>query len=166
MKGLLYRLLKGFILLSFLVYLFVLLMITLRLNFIGLGFQTDFRTYLGRNVNLIPFSTVREYLNAVKNHTMNLNIARNNLIGNVLLLFPLSIYYPYFFSRLRSFRMDIVFVLISDLSIEIIQLLIRTGSFDVDDVILNMAGAVIGFFVWKFIVYPVCVFLHLIEVKE
>lgn len=33
--------------------------------------------------------------------------------------------------------------------IEILQLFTRVGSFDIDDFILNMFGAVIGFAVWK-----------------
>lgn len=33
--------------------------------------------------------------------------------------------------------------------IEVIQIVIRRGSFDVDDFILNMFGALIGFSIWK-----------------
>jgi len=33
--------------------------------------------------------------------------------------------------------------------IEVIQLVTRRGSFDIDDIVLNMLGALIGFGIWK-----------------
>jgi glycopeptide antibiotics resistance protein len=35
------------------------------------------------------------------------------------------------------------------LSVELIQLITRRGSFDIDDLILNMFGALVGFIAWK-----------------
>ncbi|MGX9134968.1 VanZ family protein [Rummeliibacillus sp. JY-2-4R] len=36
---------------------------------------------------------------------------------------------------------------------EVIQLVTKRGSFDIDNFILNMLGALIGFKIWKMMVY-------------
>lgn len=35
------------------------------------------------------------------------------------------------------------------MSVETIQILLKIGSFDVDDMILNLLGAICGFFIFK-----------------
>jgi glycopeptide antibiotics resistance protein len=42
-----------------------------------------------------------------------------------------------------------IFMIILLFIIEVVQLVTRRGSFDIDDFILNMVGALIGFGIWK-----------------
>ena len=40
-------------------------------------------------------------------------------------------------------------ILVILFGVEIVQLLTKLGSFDIDDLILNMTGALMGFALWK-----------------
>lgn len=80
---------------------------------------------------------------------MNLHIPIRNLIGNVFLFFPMGIYLLYFYQKLRNLKTYASFMAIFIFIIENLQLFTRRGSFDIDDFILNMLGAVIGYAVWK-----------------
>jgi VanZ like family len=66
--------------------------------------------------------------------------------GNLVLLAPLGVLLPVAFARLRGvLRMAVVAALVS-LAVEITQgTLIRGRAFDIDDVILNIAGVVLAY---------------------
>ena len=71
------------------------------------------------------------------------------LAGNFLLLLPLSFFLRYF-TRLKN--STIVLIAIStSISIEVLQLLLNAGVCDIDDVILNSAGAFVGIYVFNFL---------------
>ena len=101
-----------------------------------------------QRANLIPFHTIRSYINMVINRYA-VGVAIINLAGNLLLLLPMAVYLPYFIKVLRNFWKDELAVFVIDLLIEIIEYITARGSFDVDDVILNMLGAIIGYGIWK-----------------
>ena len=61
----------------------------------------------------------------------------------------MAVYLPYFIRALRGFWKDALAVFVIDLLIEIIEYVTARGSFDVDDIILNMLGAIIGYGIWK-----------------
>lgn len=67
---------------------------------------------------------------------------------NVFLLMPLGFLLPV--SGKRNAISVLFLGLFSTCSIEIIHYYTRTGMFDIDDIILNEAGVLIGFLVWKF----------------
>ena len=103
----------------------------------------------GQRANLIPFHTIGNYTKMIiKGHSLAA-VAIINLAGNLLLLLPMAIYLPYFIKSLRSFWKDTLTVLGIILLIEITEYITARGSFDVDDIILNLLGAVIGYGVWK-----------------
>ena len=99
--------------------------------------------------NFVPFKTITTYVSAIFTGNMNVDIPIRNLIGNVFLFFPMGIYLPYFNQKLRNLKTYASFMAIFIIIIEILQLFTRVGSFDIDDFILNMLGAVIGYAVWK-----------------
>ena len=109
--------------------------------------------YAAMQMNLVPFETIALYVRAMIRDTINLNIAIANLLGNFLLFMPMGIYLPLLFQKIRSL-VDFLLYMIPVLSlVELVQLLTKRGSFDIDDLILNLAGAVLGFWFWKFIFY-------------
>lgn len=111
------------------------------------GFATDqsFAEYLRQSVNLVPFRTISGYLNAWAGGTMNWEIPFRNLLGNIVLFIPLGIFLPLLFRPLANFGRWLLALSILLLSIELIQLITRRGSFDIDDLILNTLGACAGF---------------------
>ncbi|WP_407945113.1 VanZ family protein [Paenibacillus glycinis] len=97
--------------------------------------------------NLIPFKTISTYLTGYNNY--NFNTWFNNLFGNIILFIPFGFSTPYFSSKLRYFKRFFLFVLFIIVILEVSQMLLHAGSFDVDDVILNSLGAISGYFNYK-----------------
>ena len=93
--------------------------------------------------NLIPFHTLRIYLD-----NLGSPFWMRNLFGNLGLLFPLGLLGPIALPVLgRWWRIALVAILYSG-TIEFTQLFIPDRSADVDDVIVNVTGALLGFVVW------------------
>jgi len=99
------------------------------------------------SVNLIPFKTIGEYIKAVIDGGIRGHAIRN-LFGNLLLLFPAGLYLPFFVQKTRRIGLYSLVVTASIIAIEIVQLATKSGSLDIDDLILNFAGALIGLVVF------------------
>ena len=70
-----------------------------------------------------------------------------NLAGNILIFVP----YGFFISmssRSRGFFKTLFFSMGLSLCVEITQLFSRVGSFDVDDILLNTVGGVVGYIIF------------------
>jgi glycopeptide antibiotics resistance protein len=93
--------------------------------------------------NLVPFKTILVYLLGDK----GLLIAGINLIGNIVLLMPVGFVVP-FFSRKIRWRNMLAIAALAGFAIEGMQVLLRLGIFDIDDVILNGLGVMVGY--WAF----------------
>lgn len=98
-----------------------------------------------RNINLIPFRSISPYL---KNITEP--YAFKNIIANILVFIPLG----FFVSNKNSKNVfeALIICLGVILSIELIQLLFKIGFFDVDDIILNFIGSLIGMGINKILI--------------
>lgn len=94
------------------------------------------------SANLRPFHTI-EYMYRGKYLTAEFQY--KNLGGNLLGFVPLGIFLPLLFRRLRSFTVVVAFVFMISLGYELIQLCTGLGFFDIDDIILNTAGGMIGY---------------------
>lgn len=95
------------------------------------------------NLNIIPFHTIGEFTKAF--FRGGKSVAVINLLGNVVMFIPLG----FFLSGILGKSHGIFGVLLRGACIlagvEILQLLTLLGSFDVDDLILNLLGVGIGF---------------------
>lgn len=105
--------------------------------------------YAQMHGNLIPFRTILEYIKAIADGSMNLNIPLENLLGNLLLFFPMGIYLPYFYKNADTMRKFLSIMLILVLLVETIQFATKTGAFDIDDILLNLTGAAAGYLLWR-----------------
>ncbi|MDQ3276701.1 MAG: VanZ family protein [Bacteroidota bacterium] len=95
-------------------------------------------TYTGHN--FVPFSTITFYLT----DEVSRRASAYNLAGNVLLFIPMGIFLPLVFRSISTSRLLFLSVLFS-LLLEAIQLVARRGQFDIDDVILNATGSMVGY---------------------
>ncbi len=68
-----------------------------------------------------------------------------NLVGNLVLLAPLGFLLPAFFKPVRRVEKMLGIGFLVSLGIELTQLLLKVRIFDVDDLILNTLGVLIGF---------------------
>ncbi|MES2225651.1 MAG: VanZ family protein [Patescibacteria group bacterium] len=97
--------------------------------------------------NFVPFRTIFPYLLGYKGWI----IAGINLVGNVGLLVPIGILAPFVFQNL-TWKKSLVLACVAGLVIEGMQVLFRVGIFDIDDVILNALGVMIGYGVCRIFV--------------
>jgi glycopeptide antibiotics resistance protein len=90
--------------------------------------------------NAIPFVTIRVYLD-------NLDSAFwvSQAVGNVLLLLPIGLFGPIAIPWLGRWWRVLLLALVISISIELAQLFIPERSADVDDVMLNAVGALLGY---------------------
>lgn len=90
--------------------------------------------------NLVPFHTLAIYL-----RNLGSEFWMRNLFGNLALLLPLGLLGPIALPALdRWWRIALVALLYS-VAIELLQRLVPARSADIDDVIVNVAGALIGY---------------------
>lgn len=101
-------------------------------------------TYLEFRYNLIPFSTIKHFLNFDQFSTSMWVI---NLIGNIGVFVPFGILLPVIFQG-RIVKSYVSFI-VGMLTLEITQLLSRRGIFDIDDLLLNSVGFVIGYGIYR-----------------
>ena len=92
--------------------------------------------------NLVLFKEIRRFVEY--RETLGLFAVFTNLFGNILIFVP----YGFFISvasRMRGFLMTLFYSLGLSLGVEVFQLLTRVGSFDVDDLLLNTIGGILGY---------------------
>lgn len=109
--------------------------------FIGFG-RSDHHSNEYR-YNLIPFETIRRYIKYY-DHFNNLTWVIN-LFGNVGVFIPFGMLLPLIIVRFRSLPKLLLGTLIVLIMLEFLQMILRVGSFDVDDILLNMIGVSVGF---------------------
>ena len=95
-----------------------------------------------KSVNLTPFYSIRAYLS----HSMPM--ALSNLAGNILLFVPLGVYLP-LFSKGRRPWLSLLWIFLISTAVEAAQYFFRIGSADIDDVILNVTGGLMGILLFK-----------------
>ena len=100
--------------------------------------------------NLVPFKTIFGYFKRIAEGSINNSIVFTNIFGNLIAFAPFGILLPLIskekFSKIWKFTLTMVIIV---LIIEIIQFLSLKGSLDIDDLILNVLGAVAFFGICK-----------------
>jgi len=132
---------------SFVFYMFVLFSILyLRPNF---QHGWSYFKYIKYSINIIPFKNISRYITALCTGSMNISTPITNLGGNLILLFPMGFYLPFFIKKIKKVITFSIWMIIIIFFLEVIQLCTGRGAFDIDDIILNTVGAILGFLIWK-----------------
>ncbi len=90
--------------------------------------------------NFTLFKTIRMYID----YSYMLN-SFENLVGNVVVFIPFGFLLPYVLPWARNFFVMLLNAFLFVLGIEVFQLFSAFGAFDVDDILLNCVGAVLGY---------------------
>lgn len=99
--------------------------------------------------NLIPLKTILDFIQKATRHEINLDIVISNLAGNVIMFLPMSFFLPILFGNKNSYKRYFLISLGIIISVELMQLLLGTGSLDIDDVILNSFGVILGIMLYR-----------------
>lgn len=98
----------------------------------------------GGAVQLEPLRTIRNFLIHYRRTGSLSSLA--NLLGNAVILIPLGVLLPVMFRPMRRFWVFLPLAALVSVGIEWLQYVTATGVADVDDSILNFAGAAAGYF--------------------
>ena len=97
-----------------------------------------------QRANFVPLKTIIQYLMS----DLSRGIIINNLVGNLVLFIPYGMLIGILIDKFVWKAM--VVGLLTSLGFELIQLTFVLGSFDIDDIILNTIGALIGISIVKY----------------
>ena len=125
----------------FIIYCFVLVYVLFLSRGTRDGFT--FAEYMRRFTNFIPFKTIIEYVQRYIDGYRNLSVL--NLLGNFVLFMPMGVLLPCVIRKLDRFWKVTLTVLGMVVMVEIVQGILRVGSVDIDDVLFNVVGAMIGY---------------------
>lgn len=104
--------------------------------------KENLEVYL-ENDNLIPFKTISLYISRQD------RVAIINLLGNLIAFAPMGIFLPLLFKKQNKLKKFILTNIAIILAIESLQFLSLSGHFDIDDLILNLLGALIIYGLFK-----------------
>lgn len=132
------RLAAGILFIIYFVILFYFLFFSERM-----GRTFSDRTY---HYNLIPFREIRRFL--TYRDTLGMEAVMLNIVGNVVAFMPFGTFLPIFSERSRKLWRTVYYSFELSLLVELLQLVTKVGSFDVDDLVLNTIGGLLGFLVF------------------
>jgi len=149
--------LRILIYITFIVYCFIVLDLVLlsrsRMFHLDTWKDTWFDEHIRYGVNLVPFYTIKCYLRNIANGYI-VSISVQNLLGNLLMFLPLGVYLPLIWKKCRTFLHTLLLSLGVLIVIELLQFITLLGTLDIDDLILNMCGIILGYLLWKCIKKP------------
>ncbi|MGN0351006.1 MAG: VanZ family protein [Roseburia sp.] len=107
------------------------------------------RTYAEReyHYNLIPLREIKRFLRHAD--ILGTRAVMLNIFGNIAAFVPFGFFLPVFSRRCKKFGYVLLYSFELSLLVELIQLVTKVGSFDVDDMILNTLGGICGYFVYR-----------------
>ena len=92
--------------------------------------------------NLVLFREIKRFWNY--REQLGIFATATNLLGNVLIFLPFG-FFMAMASKYRSFLSTLIYSFALSLTIELSQLFMKVGCFDVDDLLLNTIGGILGF---------------------
>lgn len=138
------------------------LMLTLLFGRIRMEGDVPYWQQVWANMNLRPFHTIGNFMDVLLRKEYYLEkwgsalvyagqarLAIINLGGNVAMFVPLGFFLPKVSPRLRKLWRTLLATTLIILLVEMLQLFSLRGICDVDDVILNVLGAAVGYCVYK-----------------
>lgn len=92
------------------------------------------------NYNLYPFRTITRYLEDIFH-----SYAYMNILGNIAPFVPMGFLIPIISKKYINALKTISISFICIIGIEVFQLITMLGFFDIDDILLNTFGCIIGY---------------------
>lgn len=108
-----------------------------------------FEEYLKYNVNLDLFETIQLFIQGYHNGVVSLETLLRNIIGNMVVFMPMGYFLPCLFKKQRKFYVFFGTIFFIVLGVEVLQVFLRIGSGDIDDLFLNVMGSLIMYVILK-----------------
>lgn len=101
--------------------------------------------------NLEPFKEIKRFI--TYRELLGTTAVLVNIAGNIVAFMPFGFLLPKLFQNKVGFWQTFVCSFIFTLIVETTQLLFRVGRFDVDDIIMNTVGGVLGYIIHVIYIY-------------
>ena len=129
--------------LLFIIYMMITLYVVFFAEQMGRKTGTAYR------YNLVPFMEIKRFLRLMDGEWKW--TAWFNLVGNILCFIPFGMFLPAVCRWARTFVRTTILTVTFSMMIETIQLYLKIGIFDVDDLMLNTIGGIIGYCIYKIV---------------
>lgn len=130
----------------FIFYMLCLFQIT-AFRFGGIGWDMNNMLDRWTRVNFMPFFDTWRWL--VYGSWWHLFY---NIVGNCLWFIPFGFMLPAIYSEYRKYGWLVIFMGMSvSMLIEVLQFIFCTGVTDIDDIIFNTIGTIIGYILWRIV---------------
>jgi glycopeptide antibiotics resistance protein len=104
-------------------------------------------SYMKYSFNIVPFKTIRLFINGYLNDLVSFKNFSINIFGNLFALMPYGMFIPLMFKKVNKYYKFLILMVILVIGIELLQFITLSGSCDIDDLILNVLGASIVYFI-------------------
>ncbi|MGH1042142.1 MULTISPECIES: VanZ family protein [Bacillus cereus group] len=145
-------------LISFLFAIYIGMVVAITLFPIPIGFPTGIEN-IRLSINIIPFASIIKDIGKIGiaydgDVLFMIGLIVRNVGGNILLLMPLGFLAPIIWDKFKKIKNTILLGLAISISIELLQLIESLFSSwiritDIDDVICNVIGSIVGYFIYK-----------------
>lgn len=125
-------------------YFYMLALVYFLLLSDGFGRLSAYEDY---NYNLIPFQEIKRFILYWK-VIDDPFLVTMNLFGNIIAFVPFGALIRWVINRSVRWYQVLGYTFLLSLSVEVLQLIAKVGVFDVDDLLLNSLGGLIGFWVY------------------
>lgn len=130
----------------FIIYLFNIIWILFLDKDFGRNYET-LKQYPMMNFDI--FATLRLFIHGYHIGALSLEKLCMNIVGNLIIFMPMAYFLPYYFQSQRHGFVFLWTMGIMVLSVEVIQVVMKTGTGDIDDFLLNMIGVIIFYVILK-----------------
>jgi len=120
------------------------------LYIILLSYFLFFSEHYGRDYILDEYRYNLEFLKEIKRfikyrELLGFESFIVNILGNILAFAPFGFMLPLLNKKYRKFFLITFMSILFSLSVEVAQMLLKVGIFDVDDILLNSIGGILGY---------------------
>jgi len=150
------KILRLNLILYFIIYTFIIIKFTLfeqvfgRNGLVIANWNRELlKIYADNYFNIVPLKTIKLFIEGYLNGYVTFKSFTINILGNIFILIPYGVFIPSIFKKINKFYKFLILMIVLVLSIEILQFVTRSGSCDIDDLILNLLGASIGYLIYK-----------------
>ena len=144
------------LLIYFLIYTFTICALTLfdqiygRQGFVIIEWnKTLIASYMKYSFNIVPFKTIKLFTNGYMRGIVSFKNFSINIFGNLCAFMPYGVFLPLMFKNMNRFINFLLTMIIIVVIIELLQFITLSGSCDIDDLILNVLGSSIIYFIFK-----------------
>ena len=137
---------QSFFLYAILVFYIILLLDILLFKYVSPLELFNSNREVFRSLNMVPFQTIMGYLSG--SASVGQTVVIDNVLGNIVIFMPLGVYLQ-LFKKDKRILISMIWVFIASLGTEVLQYVFSIGASDIDDIILNCLGGILGILLYR-----------------